>query len=177
MTMVDREAVTPLVEAAGEGHLDTVRLLMKFNAEDRDGAALGAAQRRGHWDIVCAILARTGVTRQREAEIGVYWNQLKMRAFDAGCLETVVNENDCRRLAILDVSKNNIDELPTEIFRLTDLREFHASENRLVALLDDDWRCEKLEFIDVLRNRLLLSLKVECYIASRSLSRINTSFI
>ena len=155
VTMVDGEAVTPLVEAAGEGHLDTVRLLMKFGAEDRDGAALGAAQRRGHWDIVRAILARTGVTRQREAEIGVYWNQLKMRAFDAGCLETVVNENDCRRLAILDVSKNNIDELPTEIFRLTDLREFHASENRLVALPNDDWRCEKLEFIDVSRNRLV----------------------
>ena len=171
--------LTALVQACLMNQPDIVRYLLKNGATDTRLKALSRSLRQAHIDVAGLLLCYNGGAHQMIEEaclstdgekaiklgkISVAWNSKKLASIHASwlqtvCMEVPVNGNRTAVIAHLDVSSNELRELPIEVFQIVHLTRLDASRNKITSLPVSHsngrgWDCPRLSELDVSSNRL-----------------------
>jgi small GTP-binding protein len=172
--------LTALVQACLMNQPDIVRFLLKNGATDTRLKALSRSLRQSHNDVAGLLLCYNGgahpiiegaVVRQtndgekcRLGKIDVTWNSKKLANIHESwlqtvCMEVPVNGNRTPVIAHLDISSNELREIPVEVFQLVHLTRLDASRNKITSLPvshgnERGWDCPRLSELDISSNRL-----------------------
>ena len=182
---IDRTAnadLTALVQAAMMNDVNMVRFLLQHGATDARLKALTRVLRMSHNDVAGLLLCYNGsVTvdtagmelRKRAGKetntspllISVNWASKKLPYIHPSWLEAVITESpkpaaDFYAMSQLNVSDNNLSELPLAVFQLECLSRLDVSRNSISSLPvpdpeeDSPWLCCSLNHIDISNNNL-----------------------
>ena len=172
--------LTALVQACLMNRTDIVRFLLQHGATDSRLKALSRSLRQSFHEVVGLLLCHNGGAhtiieeagsrpiseseRSKVARIEVEWNSKKLAQIHEGwlqsvCVEVPVPGNRTPVIAHLDVSSNDLRDLPMEVFQLVHLTRLDISRNKIESLpVSHDngkgWECPRLAELDVSSNRL-----------------------
>ena len=168
--------LTALVQACLMNRTDIVRFLLQHGATDARLKALSRSLRQCYDDVAGLLLCYNGGAqviaddrldsgKSELALISVSWNSKKLKYIHEGWLQTVRMEipasgNRTRVIAHVDISSNELRELPVVLFQLKHLKQLDASRNKIKTLpisTDDGphkWDCPKLAELDISSNEL-----------------------
>ena len=178
---LDRSAnadLTALVQAAMTNDVKMVRFLLQHGATDARLKALTRAMRMPYHDVVGLLLCYNGsVTvdssnmelRKRAGKatpsspllLAVNWASKKLPYITPLWIDMVLIEAprpkaESYALSQLNISDNNLNELPVAIFKLKNLLRLELNRNNISSLpVSDDWECDNLEHIDMSHNQLM----------------------
>jgi Leucine-rich repeat (LRR) protein len=167
--------LTALFQAAMANNIQMVRFLLQNGATDARLKALTRVLRIPHNDVAGLLLCHNGnVTvdsatmelRKRNNQetlsspslLVVNWASKKLNYIDESWLNLVLVESPvpkkCHVISQLNLSDNNLNDLPLAIFQLEHLVRLELSRNKIDFLPDSDWNCPKLNHFDVSHNQL-----------------------
>ena len=172
--------LTALVQACLMNRLDVVRFLLRHGASDARLKALTRTLRVPNNEIAGVLLCYNGGVQQVPIDIrtkkkattptevcklNVSWNSKSLKYICKDWLEMAIIElpslsNKSCVLSTLDISSNQLSELPIEVFQLPYLSQLDISRNQIkhLPLLPDKansgWTCAKLTQIDATSNQL-----------------------
>ena len=182
---LDRTAnadLTALVQAAMMNDVNMVRFLLQHGATDARLKALTRVLRMSHNDVAGLLLCYNGTVtvdtagmelRKRAGKetstspllISVNWASKKLPYIHPSWLEAVITESpkppaEFYAMSQLNISDNNLGELPLAVFQLEGLSRLDVSRNSISSLPvpnpeeDTHWLCCSLNHIDVSYNNL-----------------------
>lgn len=192
--------LTALVQACLMNEPETVRFLLRHGAKDTRLKALSRSLKGSLYNIVGILLCYNNQIREVAPDIAkalslsserlktffqVMWNSKNLKFIRKEWLETVVSEipqiRDCScAIAQLDISSNQITELPIELFKLPFLTTLDIGRNQIASLPCDEgkrnggWRCSRLSLLETMKNQLT-SLP-SCLFLLGELKEINACF-
>lgn len=172
--------LTALVQACLMNRQDVVRFLLRHGASDARLKALSRTLKMPNNEIAGMLLCYnngvqqipTDMRRKKTSnpsdvcKLNVAWNSKNLKYICKGWLEMAITElpslkNKSCILSILDISSNQLSELPIEVFQLPHLTQLDFSRNQIrrLPLLPDEanngWTCFKLSQIDATANQLV----------------------
>lgn len=189
--------LTALVQACLNDHPETVRFLLRHGAKDARLKALSRSVKAKFYHIAGILLCYNKQVREVAADIAkalslssegsmtflqVLWNSKNLKFVCKEWLEVVVHElprpqDRLCAIAQLDISSNEITELPIEIFKLPYLTNLDFSRNQIKSFpyeegaLNGGWACSKLSLVEGMRNQL--SSLPPCLFSLRELKEVN----
>lgn len=172
--------LTALVQACLMNHLETVRFLLNHGAKDARLKALSRSLKGLLYDVAGVLLCHNNCLREMMADVRkalalpsdvskiflqVMWNSKNLEFICKEWLDLVVMEfprapDRLCAIAQLDISSNQITELPIEIFKLSSLVNLDVSRNQIGVLpYDEDkphggWKCCRLSTLECIKNNL-----------------------
>ena len=172
--------LTALVQACLMNQPGIVRFLLRNGATDTRLKALSRSLRQSHNVVAGLLLCYNGGAhpiieeavarptndgeKSRLGKIGVAWNSKKLACIHESwlqtvCMEVPVNGNRTPVIAHLDISSNELREIPIEVFQLVHLTRLDASRNKITSLPvshgnERGWDCPRLSELDISSNRL-----------------------
>lgn len=176
--------LTALVQACLMDQLETVRFLLRHGAKDARLKALSRSLKGSLHDVAGILLCYNNHIREVSQEVRkamglsmepditylqIMWNSKNLKFICADWLELTTREfpkavssgHFCA-IAQLDLSSNEIVELPREVFKLQSLINLDISRNQVDFLpYDEDkflggWKCTKLACFECVRNNITL---------------------
>ena len=183
LDMTANPELTALVQACLMNRADIVRFLLKNGATDARLKALVRTLRMKYDDIAGLLLCYNGgvepvtdVSHSKAAReaasakltlLSALWNSKQLHYVRKGWFQTVcrefpVPESQTAVISQVDISSNNLVDLPLALFQLTHLTQLDVSRNKITELPlvpeEDDpqhgWACPKLSVLDVSSNQL-----------------------
>ena len=178
---LDRSAnadLTALVQASMTNDVNMVRFLLQHGATDARLKALTRAMRMPYHDVVGLLLCyngsvtvdssnmelrkRTGkATQSSPLLLSVNWASKKLPYITPLWIDMVLVEAprpkaESYAISQLNISDNNLNELPVAIFQLKNLIRLELNRNNISSLpVSNDWECDSLEHIDMSHNQLM----------------------
>ena len=169
--------LTALVQACLMNRPDIVRFLLQNGATDARLKALTRSLRQsfdkvaglllcyngGASPIVEEVRHQSSPEKQKVGRISVTWNSKKLTYvrpawFQSVCMEVLVSGNLTPVIAHLDLSSNELGEIPLEVFQLVHLTRLDVSRNKLASLPANQsgcgWDCPRLTELDISSNHL-----------------------
>ena len=168
--------LTALVQACLMNKLDIVRFLLQNGATDARLKALTRSLRVPLNDVVGLLLCYNGgvqldtnlahtKTGSQTAMLSVAWNSKKLSYIYESWLQTVCMEfpvpgNRTRVISQVNISSNELSNLPVALFQLKHLTRIDVSRNKITDLpfFPDDphkaWNCPRLSKLDISNNKL-----------------------
>ena len=175
--------LTALVQACLMNRVDIVRFLLQNGATDARLKALTRSLRQSFDEVAGVLMSYNGGAhvipnenhlssnnqesdKTRLAPISVEWNSKKLKYireswFHAVLKEVSVPGNRTPVISHIDISSNELTELPVALFQLKHLTRLEVSRNKLTSLpvSPDDrarqgWDCPKLAELDISSNAL-----------------------
>ena len=173
--------LTALVQGCLMNRADIVRFLLQNGATDARLKALSRSLRQSYDEVAGILLCYNGgadviiedaksqlsrdSARLNLAFLSVSWNSKKLKYIREGwlqtvCMEVPVSGNRTCAIAHIDISSNELTELPVMLFQLEHLTKLDASRNKLKSLpvshdnTNRGWDCPKLAELDVSSNQL-----------------------
>ena len=172
--------LTALVQACLMDQPETVRFLLRHGAKDSRLKALSRSLKAKLYTVAGILLCYNNQVREVAADVAralalsvegsktffqVMWNSKSLKEMCKEWLETVVCElpsyqdRSCA-IAQIDLSTNQITDLPIELFRLPYLTTLDISRNQITALPHDEgksnggWACSRLSLLEAGKNQL-----------------------
>ena len=172
--------LTALVQACLMDQPETVRFLLRHGAKDTRLKALSRSLKASHYDVAGILLCYSNQVKEVSSDIKkalslsseitttylqVSWNSKNLKFVRKEWLERVICElpqfqGHLCAIAQLDLSSNQITELPIEIFKLSSLANLDISRNELKSLPyeedkpDGGWTCSKLSTLEAVHNQI-----------------------
>ena len=172
--------LTALVQACLMNKLETVRFLLHHGAKDARLKALSRSLKGSLYEVAGILLCNNNYMRELMQDVRnalglstdvtkiflqVMWNSKNLAFICKQWLDLVVTEfprasNHLCAIAQLDISSNQITELPIEIFKLPSLVNLDVSRNQIGVLpYDEDkphggWKCCRLATLECIKNNL-----------------------
>lgn len=177
---LDRSAnadLTALVQASMTNDVNMVRFLLQHGATDARLKALTRAMRMPYHDVVGLLLCYNGSVsvdssnmelRKRAGKatpsspllLSVNWASKKLPYITPSWIDKVLVEAprpkaESYAISQLNISDNNLNELPVAIFQLKNLLRLEVNRNKISSLpASDEWECDSLTHFDVSHNQL-----------------------
>lgn len=178
---LDRTAnadLTALVEAAMRNDVNMVQFLLKHGATDARLKALTRVLRIPYNNVAGLLLCYNGTVtvdssnielRKRAGKecpsspllLSVNWASKKLPYIMSSWLELVLIESpkpkaDFYGISQLNLSDNNLCDVPIEVFKLSNLIRLEISRNNITTLpMTSNWECTHLTHFDVSHNHLI----------------------
>ena len=174
--------LTALVQACLMNRADIVRFLLKNGATDARLKALARTLRLKYDNIAGLLLCYNGgvepvtdVSHSKAAReaasakltlLSALWNSKQLHYvrkgwFQTVCREIPVPESQTAVISQVDISSNNLVDLPLALFQLKHITQLDFSRNKITELPleeEDDpqhgWACPKLSVLDMSSNQL-----------------------
>ena len=171
--------LTALVQACLMNRPDIVRFLLQNGATDSRLKALSRSLRQSYNEVAGLLLCYNGGAvpvveevepssgsdpeRAKVGRISVSWNSKKLAYIHEDwlqtvCMEVLVYGNRTPVIAQLDISSNELRDIPLEVFQLKHLTRLDLSRNKIERLPVDPsgcgWGCGRLSELDVSSNQL-----------------------
>lgn len=154
--------LTALVQACLMDRADIVKFLLIHGATDARLKALSRSLRQKFDTVVGLLLCYNGgvlISEDAKRSVKVAWKSKKLPYIRNEWLQMAVTEapktagHSCT-ITELDISCNELKELPVEIFQLPSMTAMDVSRNQLQALPEDGWTCTNLQVLDLNNNHL-----------------------
>ena len=171
--------LTALVQACLMDRVDIVRFLLAHGATDARLKALSRSLRHKFDNVVGLLLCYNGgvlASEDAKRSVKVAWKSKNLPYIRKEWLEMAITEapntagHSCT-ITELDISSNDLKELPAEIFQLPFATAIDASRNQLQALPDGGWTCASLQVLDLNMNKL--KCLPECLFTLPKLKELN----
>lgn len=172
--------LTALVQACLMDQPETVRFLLRHGAKDARLKALTRSLKAKLYTVAGILLCYNNQVREVAADVAkalalstegsktffqVMWNSKSLKEICKEWLDMVVCElpsfkNRSCAIAQIDLSTNQITELPIELFKLPYLTTLDISRNQVTALPYDEgksnggWSCSRLSLLEAGKNQL-----------------------
>ena len=172
--------LTALVQACLMNQVETVRFLLRHGAKDARLKALSRSLKGSMHDVAGVLLCYNNHLREVSQDVRkalslstdtsvtylqVNWNSKNLKFICSDWLDLAVREfpkpkSHFCAISQLDLSTNQIVELPREVFRLQSLVNLDISRNQVDFLpYDEDkfhggWKCSKLSCFECVKNNL-----------------------
>lgn len=154
--------LTALVQACLMDRTDIVKFLLNHGATDARLKALSRSLRQKFDTVVGLLLCYNGgvlTSEDAKKSVKVAWKSKKLPYIRKEWLQVAVTEapktagHSCT-ITELDISCNELKELPVEVFQLPSMTAIDVSRNQLQALPEDGWTCTSLQVLDLNNNHL-----------------------
>ena len=189
--------LTALVQACLMGELETVRFLLHHGAKDARLKALSRSLKGSLHEVAGILLCYNNYVRDLMPDVRkalalspditkiflqIMWNSKNLQLICKQWLDLVIVEfprapdQHCA-IAQLDISSNQITELPIEVFKLPSLINLDISRNQIGYLPNDEdkphgsWKCYRLASIECIKNNL--SFLPPCLFRLSELKEVN----
>ena len=173
--------LTALVQACLMDRADIVKFLLVHGATDARLKALSRSLRRKFDDVVGLLLCHNGgvlASEDAKRSLKVAWKSKNLPYIRKEWLEMAVSEapktagHSCA-ITELDISSNELKELPVEIFQLSSMTALDVSRNQLQVLPECGWTCSSLQVLDLSTNNL--KCLPECVFTLPKLKELNAT--